>query len=200
MKKIIAIITLLTMVNPCFALSAEEGKARVKVGPFKARITNNKETKKTTQTFSITRSGANVTISAGVARTDLSTFGVAIGVALVFDSLPEVLEAGQTYELTNSNDSELNIANTFILAVRATRRGSKGVTTLTEANTDGDITNNSVATGQMLVKEYNAETGEIVADISVDVTPYGKIKKNGQTKAISNKPLKIKIAADTTIQ
>lgn len=190
MKKLIAILAVILMVSPALAISSvDEGKAKVKVGSVKANIKNSKED----QMASITKSGNTVTFGATYLKTKIKGIKSSIktiSLVLQFDSVEGDFESGKTYDLSNSNP---DFANAFVVATQFKNLKSKGFGTLFSQQEEIPI-----ATGQFKVKSFNPDTNEVTGDLSVQVTPYTKIK--GSKNKVLTKPLKIKMKINTIVQ
>lgn len=191
MKKLIAIIAILLISNPVFAItSADEGKAKVKVGPVSANIKNSSDIGRA----SFSRAGDTIIVGCAYSKVvikGIKSRASLISMALSFDSVEGELEAGQTYDLSHSNPTAL----TSIVAAAKTSGGkAKGISTINELM--GDEV--PVTTGKMKVKKYDPETREITADISLKIRPT--VITKGTKNKLSNKAQKIKMKINTIVQ
>lgn len=191
MKKLITIIAILLMTNPAFAItSADEGKAKVKVGPVSANIKNSSEIGRA----SISKSGNTVIVGCAYSKVvikGIKSRASLISMALSFDSVEGDFEAGQTYDLTNSNPSALA---SIVAAAKTSGGKAKGISTIDELM--GDEV--PVTTGKIKVRKYNPDTQEITADISLKITPT--VVTKGTKNKLSNKAQKIKMKINTIVQ
>lgn len=191
MKKLITMLAIILMASPAFAIdSVEETKAKVKVGPVKANVKNSSDN----GNASITRAGDTVIIGCTYSKVvikGIKSSATAIAMALSFDSVEGDFEAGQTYDLSNSNPTALT---SVIAAARSKGANVRGVSTLNELMGE-EI---PVTSGKMKVKKYDAETGEITADISLKVSPT--VLTKGTKNKLSSKAQKIQIKINTIVQ
>lgn len=192
MKKLITLLTIILMASPALAIdSVEESTAKVKIGPVSFKVKNSKDT----GNVSISRSGdSTVTFGCTYSKVVIkgintrSTTGV---VVLQFDSLEGEFEAGQTYDLSNSDPSALT---TIALATKTAGAKVRGVSTGDDAM-GGEI---PVATGKFKVIKYDAQTQEITGNLIVKVSPIVTLK--GTKSKFTTKAQTIKMKINTIVQ